>query len=69
MKNLTLPEKQKDAKQFLLRNLPALLDLFDIPQSIYGFKTHDIARRRIYSMSEESAQLKCDRVKEIFKEW
>ncbi len=59
----------KSAKTFLLRLAPQVLDLFDVPQSILGFNTHNLIVKQIYSMSEETAKVKLDRLKELLKEW
>jgi len=57
------------AKDYLLRILPRVLALFDVPQNILGFNAENIARRQIYAMSEETAEQKLNALKEMLEKW
>jgi len=63
------PKTQRSAKQFLLKIAPSALNIFDIPQSIYGFNVQNIIRKQVWAMSEESATAKLDKLKELISEW
>jgi hypothetical protein len=73
MKPLTIPKPKRSAKDFLLKIVPALLGVCGVEaeQSFYGFKFNieNEARKRIYAMSEESAEKALDALKELLKEW
>lgn len=73
MFRLEVPKPKKSAKQFLLKIGPALLRACGVEaeQSFYGFKFNieNEARKRIYAMSEETAEKAIEALKELLETW
>jgi hypothetical protein len=73
MKPITLPEPKRSAKQFLLRMVPHLLAIVGVQATIsfIGVKINiqQEANKRIYAMSEESAERILNDLKEMLQQW
>lgn len=73
LKPLHLPKIRKSAKSFLLKLIPDLLAACGVSpeQSFYGIKVNieAEARKRIWAMSEETAECAINNLVRLLKEW
>lgn len=69
MKIKAFIETKKSAKDFLLFLAPEAFALFDVPKTIIGIDTNTFVRQKIYAMSEETAQRKIEKMKELLNQW